>query len=155
MNSMHDPEGAVLDSKRENDSDIVPDENQTCDCIIDWQDLEHRVDNEELVKKMAELLIEQYPEKIEALAHAVVASQIDQVDSRAHALKGAAGSIGARALMEAACQLEIASRDGNAKSLPERFERVQDEFEKLRTFLSQENWIELAKDTSVHTLPVS
>ena len=64
----------------------------------------------------------------------------------AHSLKGASLQIGAKRLGDVAYKLECAGRDKDMEHIPELFNQIQDEYSKLTLFLSQPNWINLAKN---------
>jgi PAS domain S-box-containing protein len=112
---------------------------------IDWYDLESRVSNEALIQKLVTVFLEQYPGKIDHLGQAVRTGEAEAVRSQAHALKGAAASMSAVPLSQAANDLECAGRGGNASAFAALFQELKIEFEKVRSFVSQPNWIHIAK----------
>jgi len=118
------------------------------DMPIDWQDLINRVKNEALVEKIVAVFLDQYPAKIECLGQVVRVGHADDVRAQAHGLKGAAASMGAKCLSQACYQLERAGKDGNVQVFAELFENIQTEFSSLTAFVSQDNWIDLAKQNS-------
>jgi len=113
--------------------------------LIDWQDLIHRVKNEALIEKIVAIFLDQYPPKIERLGQAVDTGDAQEVRSQAHALKGAAASMGAARLAQAAYQLEDAGHAGNEALFAELLQDIQTEFEQVRLFVSQPDWIRMAK----------
>ena len=69
----------------------------------------------------------------------------------AHAIKGAAKNVGAKRLSDTAYQLEYAAVENNVEMLEPFFDRLKSELEKVIAFLSQTDWIEIAKNEKVIT----
>jgi len=113
--------------------------------IIDWQEFIDRVGDETLITKIISVFLDKYPQQIEKLRTAVEVSNAEDVRSLTHALKGAAASMGAKPLSQAAYQLELTAKENKKEAFQTLFENIKAEFEKLRTFVSRDNWIEIAK----------
>ncbi|MCK5173248.1 MAG: response regulator, partial [Planctomycetes bacterium] len=113
--------------------------------VIDWQELTDRVGDETLIKKMISVFLDRYPRQLEDLHTAVEVANAEDVCSLAHALKGAAASMGAKPMSQAAYQLELKAKENNIEAFLALFENVKAEFERVRTFISKDNWIETAK----------
>jgi len=126
--------------------DVVAEQQEIHDSLIDWQDLAQRIGNEDLIVKVVGLFIDTYPLQIKDLVQAVQAEQAGQVHALAHAIKGAAASIGAKPLAQAALQLEMAGRQGDKTVFADRLEQLQVAFGQLDVFLAQDNWIAIAKE---------
>ncbi len=63
----------------------------------------------------------------------------------AHKLKGSVGHIGAKELSQKAYRLECAARQKKLKNAEPLFADIRTEFEKLKFFLSDPDWMETAK----------
>ena len=79
------------------------------------------------------------------LVQAVKAKNAADINSLAHAMKGSAAVISAHALSQAALQLETAGRDGKLENAGFLLTDMQAEFDALVSFLSQPDWMEMAK----------
>lgn len=124
-------------------------ESQNEEDVIDWQDLVSRVKNEALIEKIASVFLVEYPAQIELLAQAVRTAWAEDVHSQAHALKGAAASMGAKLLSQAAYQLECAGRERNEQIFAALFLRIQTEFDRVAAFISRDDWMDIAKQKSM------
>jgi PAS domain S-box-containing protein len=141
-----------LISGSESQEELVQDisENLDYENVIDWQDLVIRIDNEELIKKVVEEWLVHNPNRMEALAEAIRLEDAEQVRSLSHTLKGSAAAIGAIPLSNAAFELEIASKQNDCEAFESLFKKIKTGYEKLRTFVTQDNWVDTAKKSS-HT----
>jgi HPt (histidine-containing phosphotransfer) domain-containing protein len=101
--------------------------------------------DEEVIKEIMEAFLVDNPARVEALDEAIKAKNAEEISSLAHAIKGSAATISANSLAEAAYQLEIAGKQGNLEHADALFANIQVKLEKLRSFLSQPDWIETAK----------
>ena len=93
-------------------------------------------------------ILEDGPRSISAIKEAIRASNAAGVRLYAHRLKGAAIAVGAADLSEKSYSLECAGENSDMEQVPDLFEDVQEEFEKLALFLSDTNWREIAKQGS-------
>lgn len=116
--------------------------------VIDWPVLLDRVgdDDEEFIAEIAEGWLEDTLPRIEALAQAVKTENAKIINLLAHTIKGSAATISADSLKEAAFLLEIAGKDGKLENAESMFAEMEKEFEKVRSFISQPNWIQKAKE---------
>ena len=120
--------------------------SQNAGKVIDWSELIRRMGNDEdLIKDVVEAWLMDNPGLLAALAEAVKVKNAEKIDSLAHAIKGSAATISANRLSEAALPLEIAGKEGKLESAEAFFANTQKEFKKVETFLSQSNWVEIAK----------
>ena len=94
--------------------------------------------DEELLKEIAELFVEDAPELIEKLRGAVAAGDAAGVETAAHSLKGSVANFGAEEAVAAALRLEQMGREGQLDGAPDAMENleaeiavVKDELEKL------------------------
>ena len=136
---------ALSDVMLENESVLEALESRNSNKIIDWTDLMARFDNEEFIEEIIESFFVDNPARIEAMTEAVKIGKADAVQSYAHALKGSAATIGATSLSEAAHRLQLAAKQEDPETSEEFLVDVQAEFEKLKSFLSQPDWIQIAK----------
>jgi CheY-like chemotaxis protein len=143
------PSGDKIDDDKDREELMMKESiHQNVESIIDWPALKSRIGNEELIKKIVSVFLDKYPEQVERLAQAVREANPEDVRSLAHALKGAAANMGARLLSQEAYQLELAGKQNDSQTFESLFENVQNEFEKIQSFVSQDNWTEIAKCAS-------
>ena len=117
--------------------------SQSDEIIIDWSELVRRLgDDEELIKDVVESWIIDNPARVTALADAIKVGNAEEIYSLAHAIKGSSATIGAEQLLQVACKLQTA---GDGENIEVLFADILTEFEKLKSFLSQSNWVEIAK----------
>jgi len=64
----------------------------------------------------------------------------------AHSLKGISAMIGANKLREKAYQLECAGEERNTEVFDSLFNDIKEDFDKVMAFLSEANWVEIAKE---------
>ncbi len=109
--------------------------------VIDWRDLSSRVDDESLLSQIASVFLADNAERIERLAQAIRSGEASEIPSLAHALKGSAAGLGARALTVAARHLETEAKRPEHPNLVALFSAVQVEFERVKSLLSDPAWI--------------
>jgi len=66
-------------------------------------------------------------------------------------LKGAAANVGAKRLSDIAYHLEYVGREKDVEAATPLFDKLKTELEKVVTFLSRTDWIEIAKREKVIT----
>jgi len=118
---------------------------QESEVPVDWAAIMRTCDDENVIKQIAEMIVEDGPQSIESLAEAIEARDARNIQLYAHKLKGSVGHIGAVELSEKASRLECAARDGKLKNTEPLFADIRAEFEKLKSFLSAPGWMETAK----------
>ncbi len=91
-----------------------------------------------LLKEMAQLFREDIGGRMEALDAALTAGNTNGLAQEAHAIKGAAGAVGARRLQKLADDLERASRSGSLGSAPERVASMKPAFDEAALALDEE-----------------
>ncbi len=113
---------------------------------LDWSELTTRVDNDEdLIREVVEAWLEDNPATMAMLVRAVMTQNATDITSCAHAIKGSAAVISAHALSQAATQIETAGKEGRLGDTEALLADIQTEFDQLKSFLSQHDWIEKAK----------
>jgi len=87
--------------------------------------------DKELLTDIWKAFIEDGPRSVEAMGSALEARDLRTVVTEAHALKAAAGSIGAKRLREEAMKLEQAASEGDLDSTRRRYGNLRDVFGKV------------------------
>lgn len=113
--------------------------------LIDFKAVTEICDDPEVIKEVAKMFLKDSPRCIKSIAEAIKSANPKHIRMYAHSLKGASLQIGAKKLADFAYQLECAGRDKNMTDVPVLFSTVQDEYSRLTLFLSQPNWMEMAK----------
>jgi signal transduction histidine kinase/CBS domain-containing protein/DNA-binding NarL/FixJ family response regulator len=113
---------------------------------VDWSAVMKAYDgNEDIIKDVAKLSLEEGPQIIHSLAEAIKAEDAQKVQFCAHKLKGVGRHLGAGKLSDKAHRLECAAIEGKLENAEPLFADIEQEFEKLKSFLSDADWIETAK----------
>ncbi|MGA2093531.1 MAG: Hpt domain-containing protein [Sedimentisphaerales bacterium] len=87
-------------------------------------------------------------EHLQKLISAVKEANTTDIVSHAHAIKGAGRNLGVVPLSKAAMQLEMMARQGDLSKAEELLKSVIFEFDRLEKFVSQPDWVEIAKNSS-------
>jgi len=96
--------------------------------------------DEALLKELADDFIDQYPKQLEALAVDIDDQNWDQVEKRAHSLKGNVGVFGARTAYDLASDLEDRGRESRCEGTEVVLKRLKEELKKLRQYFSKPDW---------------
>lgn len=83
----------------------------------------------DFLRRLFEVFLEEEPKRIAALGQAVSGADLDLVRHIAHALKGAAATMGMERLRDACRELEFAAKDGEAGALTRCFEKIRQEMQ--------------------------
>lgn len=129
-------------------SDITPTEpadEQYGELPVDFATILKIYDDEDVLKEVVKVFLEEAPQTIELLAEAIEAEDSQNVKVYAHKLKGLARHVAARKLSDLLYHLEGLGREGELEGAGALFADIQTEFEKLESFLSQPNWTETAE----------
>ena len=113
--------------------------------ILNWDQLMSRLGDEELVKEVVLIFLKDNNERLGKLTEAVKAGDAGQIKLYAHAIRGASRNIAAQHLSEIAHRLECAGQKEDIESAISLFDELKVELEKVMSFLSQTDWIEIAK----------
>jgi PAS domain S-box-containing protein len=113
--------------------------------LIDFNQLLARLGDEALVREIAPTYVADNKTYFAQLAEAVRSGDAVAVSSNAHALKGACRNFGAVRLMDMADQMERAGREDNMETAAEIFDQFKTQYEKVMSFLSRPDWIDIAK----------
>jgi len=113
---------------------------------ISWAALMQAYGQESMIEDIVTIFLEDGPQCVESLADAVKTQKPKDISLYAHRLKGLAGHVTAKRLLEKAYRLECAGREEDVDVATSIFEEARDEFEKVVSFLSEADWIERAKE---------
>ncbi len=116
--------------------------------VVDWKQLIGRIVDEELVAEIMPLCVADNRDRLALLATAVEKGDSETIQSCAHSIKGSTANMGAKRLSELACLLEHRASQGDLSQARELFQKIRVEFERFESFVSQANWIEIAKKNS-------
>lgn len=87
--------------------------------------------DDELLREIVAIFLEDCPRMIEEIAEAAHAGDADALRRAAHTLKGSVGVLGAKALAAAAKDVEDGARAGDVETATAAFERVEEEARRL------------------------
>jgi HPt (histidine-containing phosphotransfer) domain-containing protein len=91
-------------------------------------------------------------EHLRGLITAVKTSNAKDVQSHAHAIKGAGRNLGVARLSELAGQLQTMALKEDLSEAEELLKDITSEFHRLEEFVSKPDWIEMAKEQSTNRL---
>ena len=80
------------------------------------------------------------------LNDAIAAGNAEKVRSLSHMLKGSGAAIGAKPFSKAAYNLELPAKEGKLEDAESLYADMQKEFEKLRTLVCGDDWVEVVKN---------
>jgi len=121
---------------------------------LDWSAVMKAYDgDEDTIKDVVKLSLEEGPQIINSLADAIKAQDVQKVKFYAHKLKGVARHLGAGKLSDKAHCLEGAAVEGKLQNAGPLFDDIEQEFQKLKSFLSEPDWIEMAKQQEKNKHP--
>ena len=83
----------------------------------------------DFLKTLFEVFLADEPQRLAALGEAVAKADLEQVRYLAHSIKGAAATLGMERLRDAAREMELAAKDGQAEALAVQYARVRVEVE--------------------------
>jgi len=111
------------------DNDLESDQNE----IFDKQTLLERVGgNEEIVKSIVNLFLEEIPNQLNDLNQALADNDQEKSTREAHSLKGASANFGAKILEKVSLSIEMACRSGDFNKAKDMFPTLKKEFEKIK-----------------------
>lgn len=91
----------------------------------------------DLLREVLTVFLDDAPQRVRAMAEAVASGDARALERSAHALKGAAGSIGAHALQHLCRDLEQMGRKGDTSTAAAHFEAFRAEFARVRQAIEQ------------------
>jgi two-component system, sensor histidine kinase and response regulator len=106
--------------------------------IFNRQALLQRVEgDEELLEEMLDIFLEYTPQQLQEIRQALKSGDAPGLQGRAHSIKGAAASISAEAVREAAGQLEQAGKNHDLEQAGVILETLNREFSRLTETLGK------------------
>ena len=134
-NDFKNEEEAIIEDNEETipenlfDNDLESDQNE----IFDKQTLLERVGgNEEIVKSIVNLFLEEIPNQLNDLNQALADNDQEKSTREAHSLKGASANFGAKILEKVSLSVEMACRSGDLNKAKDIFPTLKKEFEKIK-----------------------
>ncbi|MBO1223818.1 MAG: Hpt domain-containing protein [Candidatus Scalindua sediminis] len=129
-----EPEGGIFRMKA-NSNDIAnysEEKAQEENMVFDKNEaLEIIEDDEEFLKELAEIFINDAPEQMSEIKEAVYSRNSKDLTSSAHKLKGAVACFGEKAAFKATWKLEIMGRENRLDDVEETYEVLVREAERL------------------------
>ena len=119
--------------------------------VINWQSLIDRLRDEELIRDVLPVYLKDNEEHFRELTEALQSQDLASVASRAHAIGGAGRNLGALALTDIAHLMEIAGRKNEIEETKRLFPSFKREIEKVFAFMSQPDWMDIAKQQQMAT----
>ena len=117
--------------------------------VIDWPHLAQYMDNDEaLIQDVVKAWFIDNPKHMVTLGHAVRSKNAEEISALAHKIKGSARTIAAGPVAKAALPLEMAGNQGDMEHVEALYGDLKTAFAALECFLSQSNWLEIAKGQS-------
>jgi len=114
---------------------------------IDWSMvIENFFEDEDLLMEIVDIYLEETPQTVEKLADAIKTGTLEEVELHAHSIKGTSAQIAAAQLQEKGRLLEFAAKEKNTEVFESLFNDLKKEYDSLMSFLSRENWRQIAKE---------
>ena len=115
--------------------------------IFDRQALLDRLDGDaELLNEILKVFLNDCPRQLEGLRNALAAGDAESIERFAHALKGAAGNVGAQRLQSLALEMENNGRKGSTASAAQLLDQMEQAFEELRNAVLTQTAMETANE---------
>jgi HPt (histidine-containing phosphotransfer) domain-containing protein len=86
----------------------------------------------DLVHRVLDKFQQRLPEELEAMEKALELGDTEQVGRIAHRVRGSSATVSAERIMQAATEIESASREGRPAELPARLDHLRDEMKTIR-----------------------
>ena len=125
--------------------------NEEIKGILNWDRLMARLGDEELIWEVVPIFLQDNRERLEELEKAMEIRDAEAIKRCAHAIRGAGRNVGAQQLAKVAFDLECAGREGDIDASVALFDTIKAELEKVMTFLSRSDWMEMAKQEKIIT----
>ena len=105
--------------------------------LINWEKaLQHVEGDEEFLKEIYEIFLEEIPERIETFQKTLEKNDIDKMVSLAHSLKGVALTIGADFCHSLSAELENAARNSNEHRVRELYAQLESLLREIEVHIS-------------------
>jgi len=119
--------------------------------LIDFDQLLATLGNEASIREITPIYLADNEKYFAQLTEAVKSGHAVAIRSNAHAIKGASRNFRATRLMDIAARMERAGKEGNMEMAAAILGELRSEYEKVMSFLSQPDWIEIAKQQAEKT----
>ena len=87
---------------------------------------------EEQLSEIVDVFIEDIPVQLEELKQGIKENDAAVIRAQGHRIKGASANVGAEAMRQAACEIELAGTDGKLDTAPGLVAKLEHEFERLK-----------------------
>ena len=114
--------------------------------IINFNQLVTLLGGEAPIREITPIYLADNKKYFAQLTEAVKSGDVGVVRSSAHAIKGAARNLAAKRLMDIAGQMERAGRENDLQMASAILSELETEYARVASFLSQPDWIEIAKN---------
>jgi signal transduction histidine kinase/CheY-like chemotaxis protein/HPt (histidine-containing phosphotransfer) domain-containing protein len=111
----------------------------------DKGDIVHRAEalerlngDEEILKEICEVFIDEAPKQMGMLKQAIENIDIDMTERQAHSIKSASANIGADSLSEKAMEIELSAKDNKLENVQNLYTGLENEFEKVLQELKEQ-----------------
>jgi PAS domain S-box-containing protein len=131
-----------------NNHTTQPDDTDDNEVIINWAKVVAGGMDEQMIKEIMPTYLPSNREHLQKLISAVNAANATDIVSHAHAIKGAGRNLGVVQLSKVAMQLETMARQGDLSKKDELLKSIIFEFDRVEKFVSQPDWVEIAKSSS-------
>lgn len=101
--------------------------------------LERTGGDREFLDELLGLYIEDFEDKYPQIKNAVAARDVDLIRELAHGLKGSSANLSLLPLQDIFFRLEMAGRENKPEDAEKTLPRLQEEYERLKTFLKKNN----------------
>lgn len=123
-----------LESKSQQDKQQLDAE----EIVFDYQSMSERLmDDQELIKAIAEAFLSDMPKQIEELNLCVDNNEVEQAAAQAHKIKGACSNVGAMALSALAFKMEQAGKAGDINMIKQHLDELGRCFEQLKLTMEE------------------
>lgn len=107
--------------------------------LIDMDSVLERIGGDEsFFQELLDIYIEDFLEKYIHLERAIAQSDFNNIKEIGHSLKGSSGNLSLTSLHETAYSIELSGRENDIERAKLMFDRLQEEFKKLKNFLSHD-----------------
>ncbi|MHC4365341.1 MAG: CBS domain-containing protein [Planctomycetota bacterium] len=113
--------------------------------IITWSTIMETCGDEDMVEEIVKIFLRDAPQCVQLIAEAIRTEYPKDIKLYAHRLRGSARHVAAAKLAEKAYLLECIGDEKDIETAASLFDDLRDEFGKVISFLSEDDWIEVAK----------
>ena len=137
-------------SEPKNNSQGSAEDGPVDELTINWENAIRFCDDEKVIGRVANSIIEDGSECLNAIADAIESNDSRKILLYAHRLRGSALTIGIELLAEAAGKVEDAARDGNVILAASYVDALRCEYQRTAEFLCRDDWMEISMTASCH-----